>query len=95
MQCEQSAKALNYQMGDARVATQRRLANAVGTLAEPFLDFAVVDPHLSPVVQTGRGWLEEQNMPPVLERRHAVLECLPVVRDDDDPPSRPPGEDRP
>ena len=54
-------------------------------LGEPLVDLRVVEPLPRLSVHLGCAWLEQEHMPPVLERRHVLVERLPVIGDDHDP----------
>jgi Domain of unknown function (DUF4158) len=67
------------------VMAQRRLTHPVQVGVKPVVDLPVIEPPPRLGVHLGRAGLEQHHMPSVLERRHVLVERLPVVRDDDDP----------
>jgi hypothetical protein len=63
----------------------RRLAHSVQILGKPLIDLSVIEPRPGLPVHFRCAGLEQEHMAPVLERRHVLVERLPVVGDDDDP----------
>src|SRR5271157_524394 len=70
------------------VMPHRRLAHPVQIFGKPLIDLPVVEPRPGLAVNLRRAGLEQEHVPPVLKRRHVLVERLPVVGDDDDPAFR-------
>jgi hypothetical protein len=63
-------------------------ADLIQVFAPPIVDFSVVEPVTAlRYTSAALGW-NMSSCPPVLERRHVLVQRLPVVGDDDDPALR-------